>query len=142
MWVTWQAVLLRKEQSHVTLFSFPFASFVVQLPCPLQGSTLKSQLFFPSVFAISLRACTVNNKIKPFNHLYNYYLSSSAKSFLYMKACSILKLSKKRIILLQSLDNSYIYRFFFFFCGSFIRVSSSSVLTFNVNLHILHLLLR
>jgi len=79
MLVTWQTVALTKVQLHVTAFSLPFTwTEDVQLRSPLHGSTLKSQSFFPSVSAISLRASTIKPVRKKisykscvYNHLHN-----------------------------------------------------------------------
>lgn len=64
MLTTWQEELWLKVQSHVTLLSKPFLpSHTLQFPpSPLQGSTPKSQSFFPSFFPISFNTSTA-----PFN---------------------------------------------------------------------------
>lgn len=59
MLTTWQEELWLKEQSHITELSNPFLlSDSFQFPFPLQGSTPKSQSFFPILFPISFNAFT------------------------------------------------------------------------------------
>ena len=70
MLVTWQTESLAKEQLQMTAFSLPFTwTDDVQLFCLLHGSTLKSQSSFPSVLAMSCRACTIIQKT---SHMFNY----------------------------------------------------------------------
>lgn len=81
MLTTWQEELWLKVQSHVTLLSKPFLpSKTLQLPPPsLQGSTPKSQSFFPSFFPISFNTSTApfniyyQNPIQISNHLFAFW---------------------------------------------------------------------
>lgn len=71
MLTTWQEELWLKEQSHITKLSKPFlSSETFHFPFPLQGSTPKSQSFFPSLLPISFNAFTATTTIikhkKPF----------------------------------------------------------------------------
>ena len=80
MLTTWQEELWLKVQSHVTLLSMPFLpSHTIQFPpSPLQGSTPKSQSFFPSFFPISFNTSTApfniyqQNPIQISNHLFAF----------------------------------------------------------------------
>jgi hypothetical protein len=73
MLTIWQTVAFAKEQLQVTTFSNPFTCTedVFQLLCPLHGSTLKSQSFFPSVLPMSFITCTVYIHSKPTYIHYN-----------------------------------------------------------------------
>jgi hypothetical protein len=66
MLTTWQEELWLKEQSQITELSKPFLlgdSEIFHFPFPLQGSTPKSQSFFPILFPISFNAFTTITKI-------------------------------------------------------------------------------
>lgn len=63
MLVMWQMEI---EQLQVTAFSEPLTGFGSAHPdSPEQGSTLKFQSFFPSVFPMSLRASTAETNHNP-----------------------------------------------------------------------------
>jgi len=65
MLTTWQEELWLNEQSQITELSKPFLlSETFHFPFPLQGSTPKSQSFFPILFPISFNAFTAIRKKK------------------------------------------------------------------------------